>query len=159
MKKTIVIEIEHFKTNIVKNLAEEIKQDSQMKAHIIKNNDIILAKHNEVLKDLKKFLAENLGDFPITLESITRDKSGYVGLISNSLKSNFSSSDARLGFSLWTRSNYNHRYGTYELTGELSITLITRYETKEITINEIGQIFDMGRSTLKEMMKADFNYA
>ena len=166
MKKIITIEIPTLKTNIVKSLSEEIKQDAIEKTYHLKNNKLIIKKHNEVLDELEKFLAENLPNFKLKKEYIemeldqkTCKTNGFVGFRSKSIKCNFMSRDAEFGFFMFPQGTYNHKFGMYILNGEIALNLITKYEQTKINIEEIGLIFEKGRSTLKEMMLKDFSFA
>ena len=160
MKKTITIEIESFKSNILNSLKEEIAQDKVEKNCIIKNNDIILRKLNEVLNELKLFLSESLGDLPISIDAFqTAGNIGFVGIKSKKVKCNYASRNATFGFTILPKSEYSHKHQTHILNGKFKLSIVTKYEDTEITMDKINLIFEKGKGTLKDMMLADFDFA
>lgn len=161
-KITITIEFEQFKSNIVNSLKEEIKQDAIEKAHLINNNAIIIKKHNEILKNLHSFLTDNLDGLPVGIEEILYypasdgRSNGFVGIKSKNVSCNFLNGNACFGFRLLPQSSHSHKHNITVLDGKFKLSILTKYEDTVITMEEIGQIFEKGRGTLKEIILKDF---
>ena len=159
MKKIITFEIPQLKTDVVKSIIDELKNEVIEKQHLIKTNEIITKNLNKVIDSIYTFMAENIPELVDKLQvcKIRNEQGGHVLLISKTLRSNYCSNKAMFGFKITPISYYNHNHSMYILTGEIKITMVTRYTNGDINLADIGDIFTNGKGTLKEIIKADYS--